>query len=187
MQHPAIGLIETSSIAKGLFLVDQMIKKAPVEILISKTVSPGKYVVLISGDVASTEEAMQAAIEKVSPFLVDSMFIPNVHPEVLLGIKAGIKENYKKMKIDSLLIAEMATVSSTISALDRGLKAAEVALIRLRLGQGLGGKGYFILTGDLSETQAALSEVQKIFSDGKLLHSEIIARPHDEFDFQVIE
>jgi microcompartment protein CcmL/EutN len=181
--HPAIGLIETNSIAKGLFLADQMVKKAPVEILISKTVSPGKYVVLISGDVASTEEAMHAAIEKVSPFLIDSMFIPNVHPDVL----SGIKENYKKMKMDSLLIAEMATVSSTISALDRGLKAAEVALIRLKLGQGIGGKGYFILTGDLSETQAALSEVQRIFPDGKLLHSEIIARPHDEFDFQGVE
>lgn len=183
MQHPAIGLIETNSIAKGLFLVDQMIKKARVEVLISKTVSPGKYVILISGDVASTEESMQAGMEKASPFLVDSLFIPNVHPEVL----SGIKENYKKMKIDSLLIAEIATVSSTISALDRGLKAAEVALIRLKLGRGLGGKGYFILTGDLGETQAALSEVQRILSDGKLLHSEIIARPHDEFDFQGIE
>ncbi len=183
MQHPAIGLIETNSIAKGLFLVDQMIKKAPVEVLISKTVSPGKYVVLIAGDVASTEESMQAGMERVSPFLVDSLFIPNVHPEVL----SGIKENYKKMKIDSLLIAEVATVSSTISALDKGLKAAEVALIRLKLGQGLGGKGYFILTGDLSQTQAALSEVQRILSDGKLLHSEIIASPHDEFDFRRIE
>jgi len=183
MKHPAIGLIEVSSIAKGYFLLDQMIKKAPVDILLSKTISPGKYIILISSDVASTEESMRMALDVVSPFLVDSLFIPQLHPEILPGIKG----NYKKQKIDSLLIVETATVSSTILALDQGLKAAEVTLLELKLGQGLGGKGYFVLTGDLSETEASLAHAKNILSDERLLHSEIIARPHEEFDFRRIE
>lgn len=178
MGHPAIGLIETSSIAKGIFLVDQMIKKAPVEVLISKTVSPGKYLILITGDVASTEESMQMGVDLATPFLIDSLFIPNIHPEVL----SGIKGDFIKKKVESLLIVETLSVVSSVLALDKGLKAAEVSLLELKLGQGLGGKGYFILTGELGEVQASLFEARNVLSDGKLFHSEIIARPHDEFE-----
>jgi microcompartment protein CcmL/EutN len=61
---PAIGLIELSSIARGLYVSDVMVKKAPVELLMSQTTSPGKYLILVSGDVASVQESTQAAIEQ---------------------------------------------------------------------------------------------------------------------------
>ncbi len=49
----AIGLIESTSIAKGVEIADTMVKTADVEILVAKSICPGKYIVLVGGDVAA--------------------------------------------------------------------------------------------------------------------------------------
>jgi len=45
--QPAIGLVETNSIAIGIRVGDAMVKRAPVNLLESRTVCPGKYIVLV--------------------------------------------------------------------------------------------------------------------------------------------
>ena len=59
MSSKAIGMIELSSIARGIEVSDYMVKAAQVELLRASTVCPGKYVViggavsrLSAGDVA---------------------------------------------------------------------------------------------------------------------------------------
>ena len=47
----SIGIIETSSIAKGFQIADSVLKAANVEMVVNRTICPGKYMVLISGDV----------------------------------------------------------------------------------------------------------------------------------------
>ena len=174
---PAIGLIELSSIARGILVSDDMLKKAPVELLLSKTISPGKYMVLISGDVASVDESLKVGLQTAEPYLVDTLFIPQVHTEIL----PGIKQNFRKQTIDSLGIVETQSVASTIVSLDQALKASDVHLVELKLGTGIGGKGYFVLTGDLSEVEAAILATKKVLEEGnKLLQTEIIPRPHEE-------
>ena len=85
---PAIGLIELSSIARGLRTVDDMIKKAPINVLMSKTVSPGKFIILVTGDVASVDESMREGNQTADSYLVDHLFIPQIHPQVLPGIQS---------------------------------------------------------------------------------------------------
>ena len=53
MQKNSIGLIELSSIAAGFLVADAMLKAAEVEILLSRTICSGKYMVLVGGDVAA--------------------------------------------------------------------------------------------------------------------------------------
>ncbi|EBS5740033.1 BMC domain-containing protein, partial [Salmonella enterica subsp. enterica serovar Eastbourne] len=50
--HSAIAMVELSSIAKGMEVTDFMLKSAEVTLLMGKTVCPGKYVVMVGGDVA---------------------------------------------------------------------------------------------------------------------------------------
>ena len=171
---PAIGLIETESIARGLTVSDIMVKKAPVDILFSKTISPGKYIVLISGDVASVEEAINAGRSAAKSYWVDFLFIPPLHEDVIPAIKGKFK-NYTS---DALGIVETRSVASAILSLDQALKSAETSVVQLKLGQGLGGKGYFVLTGELSQIEASISSAKQAISEEKLLNSEIIARPH---------
>ncbi|MBI3286863.1 MAG: BMC domain-containing protein, partial [Chloroflexi bacterium] len=52
MAEPALALVEFSSIAVGIQAGDAMAKRAPIATLRAGTVQPGKYLVLIAGEVA---------------------------------------------------------------------------------------------------------------------------------------
>jgi microcompartment protein CcmL/EutN len=72
----AIAAIETSSIAQGTVTGDAMVKTAEVELLEACTLSPGKYWVLIGGDVAPVRAAYQRGLEVAAETVLDSLFIP---------------------------------------------------------------------------------------------------------------
>ena len=46
----AIGMVELTSIARGIETSDFMVKAAQVELIRSSTVCPGKYIIIIAGD-----------------------------------------------------------------------------------------------------------------------------------------
>ena len=56
--EPALALVEFGSIAAGIHAADGMIKRAPIYLIKTGTVQPGKYLVLIGGEVADVEEAL---------------------------------------------------------------------------------------------------------------------------------
>src|SRR3954469_17153233 len=85
---PAISVFEISSIARGYFLLDQVVKKAPVQILEAAAVSPGKFFVLINGDEASVEESRGHVLLQGRDHVLDEVFIPQIHPEVLPAMYA---------------------------------------------------------------------------------------------------
>jgi microcompartment protein CcmL/EutN len=60
----AIGMIEYKTVASGMTAADLMVKTAEVEVIEAKTVCPGKYLVLITGDLSSVKAAVDAASEK---------------------------------------------------------------------------------------------------------------------------
>jgi len=45
----SLGLIELRSISRGIKTTDEMLKSADVEIIMSSSICPGKYVILVSG------------------------------------------------------------------------------------------------------------------------------------------
>jgi microcompartment protein CcmL/EutN len=150
--EPALALVELASIAVGIEAGDAMAKRAPVQVLHAGTIHPGKYVVLVAGEVADVEEALAAGREVGAPSLVDTVFLPNVHPRVVAALRgrrlAGSGE--------ALGVVETATVAATIEAADAGVKGAAVELLELRLGDGLGGKGYLLFDGSVSDVEAAV-------------------------------
>jgi len=56
----AIGLLELTSVAKGVEATDIMLKAADVELLGSRSICSGKYMVLVRGDVAACTSSVQA-------------------------------------------------------------------------------------------------------------------------------
>ena len=71
-----LGVLEYSSIAIGIRALDEMVKVAPVHIIEARTICPGKYLIVFSGDVASVEYAFNKGIDTGKEFLVDSLFLP---------------------------------------------------------------------------------------------------------------
>jgi microcompartment protein CcmL/EutN len=171
----AIGLVETISIAVGIKITDEMAKTAPVEILESTAICPGKFMVLVSGAVSPVESALKRGTEVGGDVVVDTLFIPNVHPGVFPAILGATDVS----DVGAVGIVETFTVASSISAADAAAKAARVTLIEIRLAKGLGGKAFFTFTGEVHEVEAAMdAALEVVRRGGNLVRSVIIPRPH---------
>jgi len=175
VEQPALALLEFNSIAIGIQAGDAMVKRAPVESIQSGTVQPGNYLVMVTGDVAPVEEAVGAGQEVGQSALLDTIFLPNVHP----GVIAGISGRRELRESDALGVVETRTVASAIHAADAGLKGAEVTLWQLRLADGLGGKGIVLFAGLLADVEAAMEKAVEQAQD-QLQRQVIIPQLHEE-------
>lgn len=175
--HVAIAALETSSIAQGTVAADAMVKTAEVEILEMGPLSPGKFWVLIGGEVATVRAAWQRGRELAGETLLDALFIPQLHESVLPALRGTCPP----VEHDALGVIETLTAASAIVAADRAAKTAGVALRDLRLADGLGGKGVLWLSGSVGEVQAAVeagrAEAQR---QGLLTRAIVIPRLHPQ-------
>ena len=169
----ALALIELGSIARGHRVADAMLKRAPVGLLRAEWVSPGKFLVLVEGGVAAVDEAFRAGLEVAADRVVDRLFLPQAHASLWPAL-AGEPSS---AAVDSLGIVETTTVAATLLAADAAAKAAAVR-IELQLGRGIGGKGFFTVTGPLAEVEAAVEAAGAILEVAQLHATEIIAAPH---------
>lgn len=180
MIHHAIGLVEFSSIAQGIEGSDIMAKTADILILFAKTACPGKYIVLVAGDVSAVQQAVKAGLELGSESVLDHFVIPNVHPSILPAISAA---NLVTV-IKAIGIIETFSVASSIEATDTAVKAGEVEPLRLHLAFGIGGKSYSIVTGEVAAVKSAVEAGSQVAAaKGLLVRKVVIPRPAQ----QVIE
>ncbi len=173
--EPAIGLIELNSIAQGIMVADAMVKKAPVRILEAAPVCPGKYLVLVAGEVSPVESSMNIGLETGGAYVVDQLILTQVHPQVIPAILAitDIEE------LEALGVIETFSMASSIVAADKAAKIANIKLIEIRLAKGLGGKAYTTLTGEVAEVETAVAAgVEYVASNGLLVNKVIIPAPH---------
>lgn len=173
----ALGALEFSSIAIGILALDEMVKVAPVKIIEARTMCPGKYLIVFNGDVASVEYSFNKGYETGKQFIVDSLFLPMIHPDALLAIGKIISTP----DWDAIGIIETNTVISSIEAADRAAKTGGVKIIEVRLAIGFGGKSYVKMLGSLDAVQAAMDAgTAKAKSKGLLCMSTLIPQPHNE-------
>lgn len=180
MDFPALALLEFNSIATGIAAGDAMVKRAPISQIYAGTVQPGHYLVLVTGDVASVQEAMQAGQAAAQTALRDTVFLPNVHPDVV----AALSGKQQVQETEALGVVETQTVASAIHAADAGVKGAEVTLLQLRLADGLGGKGLVFFTGLVADVEAAVA-LGTAVAQPHLLRQAVISQLHAEMWPQV--
>lgn len=78
----AIGMVELTSIARGIETCDYMVKAAQVDLIRSSTVCPGKYIILIAGDTGDVKASMAEGIRQGGEYVVNTLLLPNVHPQL---------------------------------------------------------------------------------------------------------
>lgn len=145
-------MIEFSSIAVGTRALDALLKKAPVTLIRAGSVQPGKFAVLFAGEVAAVDESYVEACRVGGSVLIDRVLLPDVHDSVR---EAVLGERGDWMH-DTLGIMETATMAAVIEAADAAVKGADVSVIEIRLGDGLGGKGLAHFAGMLADIEAAI-------------------------------
>lgn len=177
MEPVVLGALEFGSIAVGMKALDEMVKIAPIRILEARTICPGKYLVVFSGDVASVEYSYKKGSEIGKEHLVDSLFLPMAHPEVAPAIgKLVAAEEW-----NAVGIIETLSVVSGIEAADLAAKAGNVKIIEIRLAIGFGGKSYVKLMGTLDAVEVALEAgTSKARPKGMLCAATLLPHPHHE-------
>jgi microcompartment protein CcmL/EutN len=172
----AIGLLELKNITRGILAADAMLKAANVEILMAQAMCPGKYVVMVAGDVGAVQSAVKTGTAvSGSENVVDEFVLSNLHDSVFPALTGctDIKE------VRSLGVIESYSVASAIIAADTAVKASKVELIEVRLARGMGGKAMITLTGDIGAVTAAVKAGSNAIKDsGFLVDQLVLPAPH---------
>lgn len=170
----SIGMVEFTSIARGIYAADQMVKVSDVEIVTVGSSCPGKYIAIVQGDVGAVEVSVSTGVEVAGEYLVDSIIIPNVNPLVFPAITGSTMPD----KIQALGIIESFSLATMMIAADAILKSAALEPLELRLGNGIGGKSYFTFTGEVAAVQAGVDAGTEIAMEkGLLVNTEVIPSP----------
>ena len=170
----AIGMVEYKTVSTGIQAADLMIKTAEVDVLEAQTVFPGKYIVLISGELSAVKASVEASKEQFQSELIDSFVLGNPHESIFPAIYgATAVENVK-----ALGVVETFSAASIIVAADVAAKTSMVDLIELRIARGMCGKSYLFLTGDVAAVTAAIEKAESaVGDDGMYLDSSVIPSP----------
>lgn len=183
MEMNSIGLLELSSIASGMQAADIMLKTAEVELVISRSICSGKYMVLVGGDVAAVTSAVENASEQIEFSVIDTFVIPNVHPDIFPALSGHSNVD----NLEALGIIESFSVASLIEGADAAVKAATVKLIEIRLAMALGGKAFVTLTGEVAAVQSAVDSGASIIAEkGLLVNKVVIPQPRKELLSEMI-
>jgi microcompartment protein CcmL/EutN len=183
MTERSIGLIELSSVAAGFAVADAMLKAGNVRLMLSRSICSGKYMVLIGGDTAAVQSALEAGDEAAGGCLIDSMIVPNLHPDVF----AAIGRTQPVEPTGALGILESFNVATLIQAADAVAKSASVQLLEVRLAMALGGKAFCTMTGDVASVQAAVAAGRKVLADaGVLVNAVVLSRPHPDVYREIV-
>jgi microcompartment protein CcmL/EutN len=182
-KYPALAIVEFSDIPAGMFATDALLKKAPIAFIRCGTISRGRYLALIGGTTASVDEALGEALAQGRDAVLDHVMLADVHPQVYDAV-AGRRTPAGH---GALAIIETDTVASIVRAAETALKATDVQVIEIRLGDaGLSGKGICIFEGDLFHVQEAVEIARRFLGEtGAPARHRIIASPHESFVSQV--
>ena len=173
----AIGMVEYKTVSAGVVAADAMVKTSEVSIIEAQTVCPGKYIVIISGDLSAVNAAVEAAKTLHGMHLINSFVLGNPHESIFPAIygATGIEA------VSALGIMETYDATSIIVAADEAAKTAIVDLVELRIARGMCGKSYLMLTGEVAAVEAAIERAKSVTAkDGMFLDSSVIAHPDEQ-------
>ena len=175
----AIAVLELCSVARGVEVADQVLKEAAVDLLFASPVQPGKYVMMFTGSVQDVRASAARGAHLAGADLVDQTVIPQVHEQIVPMLRrTGGKINGN---LDAVGIVETTTVASAIVSADVALKTATVDLVDIRIANGLGGKSFYTLTGEVSDVRSAVAAGARMAEERGLLAREVvIPRPHPQ-------
>lgn len=170
----AIGLLETTSIAKGVETLDAMCKAAGIEPETAMPISRGKYIIIISGPVGEVESSMAKGREIAGDTVAAGHIIRNIHSGVLSALNKKIKAG----KVEAVGMVETKEALPAVFAADAAAKAAFVHVSEVNTGRGIGGKGFFTVTGDVGAVRTAVSAGVKAIGEAAIVSRIVIPNAH---------
>ncbi|MBE9914269.1 BMC domain-containing protein [Paenibacillus donghaensis] len=172
----AIGVVEMRSISKGYETADRMLKTSPVEVHHMKPICPGKFLIIMSGDTADVQAAMETAKTEAGEFRISDFELHGVHTDII----DGLKRRSSSRPVDALGIVETATVSSGIFALNEALKQCDIHVKKMNLGMAIGGKFLAVFTGSVSDVEQGMKVFVSSMDPKRIIHHTVLRSPSEE-------
>lgn len=170
----ALGMAEFQNVSSGVKAADIIIKTADVDVIEAQVVCPGKYIIIITGELSAVRASIDAAKVQFGKTMVDSFVLGNPDESIFPAIYgANPVENP-----NALGVLETYSAASIIVAADLAAKTADVSLIELRIARGMCGKSYMYITGEVAAVTASIENAKaKVGDNGMLLDTSIIPNP----------
>lgn len=173
----SIGLLEFKSIAKGIEVTDEVLKSSNVELIAANPICPGKYISILTGDVGAVNNAVENGKKLGGMFQIEALVIANIHPDVFPAL-TGTSDVFP---INCLGVIETMSCLSSIMVADTAIKASNIKIVEIRIARGLGGKGFTLISGEVSSVKKAILAVQDKYSaTGEILCATTIPNPEKE-------
>lgn len=173
----SVGILELKSIARGIQACDDALKSAGIHLISAQPVCPGKFELVITGELAQVEASMEKIRRDYASCVIDSALFGRIDQTVVRAM-LGAQPQAKHGAIGTI---ETYSISSAIMAADTAVKAAAVEILELRAARGVGGKGIVFITGDLADVTAAVQAGSRYAKEqGLLVGESVIGSPHSE-------
>jgi microcompartment protein CcmL/EutN len=173
--NQSLGMVEYRTVSAGMRAADFMAKAADIDLIDAKVISPGKFVVLFSGELGAVTAAAEAADITGR---ADQFILGNPHPDVLNALAGEIRLN----DIEALGVIETYTAASAVVAADIAAKSAIVTLVDIRITNEMCGKAYTLFTGSVANvTEASRIACARIQEDSHLLDAVVLPNPDKKF------
>ena len=166
-----LGIVDSRSIAAGADLADVMLKAAPVNLMRASVVCAGRFLIIVDGDREAVETSVRAA-GNTGWHLAGSYVVSHASPQVL----GALRREPADLAGRALGVIECRNAADSVIAADSAVKRADVSLMRMVLGQGIGGKSYFVLTGDVQSVREAAAAAAETLGKS-LLQQVVIPQP----------
>ncbi len=180
MAHPitdTVAAIELRSVPSGLVALDALVKEAIVTVRYAGDIDPSRFLIVFDGALADVEAALLKAIDVADVDVLETLLLPRAHPRLRAGIGGDFTPPTGPADREwTIGVLQCHTVIATIAATDRALKAAECALLRLRIATDLAGQGHAVVAGEQFDVEAALEAAIETAEVGVAVETRLIPR-----------
>jgi bacterial microcompartment shell protein len=169
-------MVEFETIAAGIRASDAMVKAAPVDFITSRPITPGRYMSLVTGDVASVEASVKAGVADAGEeAVVQSFVLANLHEQIAPALRGEAPAPER----GAVGVLETSCAAAIVEAADAACKASPVQLARLHLALHIGGKGFAVVVGDVADVEAAMAAGVQA-AGGALVAQSLLPNPYPE-------
>ncbi len=147
----SIGLFEFYSISDGLKMTDILLKSSNVHIHKNEIICPGKYALLIKGDLKAVSNAVSRAKSEKMTSMIKAELIPDISDKVFEGLNKNIDE----LNADAVGVLETKNYVISLVLADLMVKSARITILKILDRLGIVGKGIIIYSGSTSQVDSA--------------------------------
>ena len=172
-----LAAIELRTVPSGLVALDALVKEAHVRVLYAGDIDPSHFLVVFDGALADVEAALRKAVHAGAVDTLETLLLPRAHALSRAATGGEFSPPGPPSEDEQAVgVIQCHTVLGILAATDRALKAAEVALLRLRFATDLAGQGHAVVSGEHFDVAAALEAAAAESEPGVTVETRIIPR-----------